>query len=258
MSRTIVVTGAGSGIGQATARLSRDQGDRVLGVDLRGTEIEADLSTAAGRTEAAERIAEQSGGTLDALVACAGVATPGETMVRVNFFGTTELVTALQPLLAKSAAGRIAVTGSISGTQPVDADLVAALLAGDEEAAVARCTPLLETGNGHRIYPSTKSALAQWARRLAIAPGYADAGIPLNVVAPGVVLTPMSAPLFEDARMREAMATAVPMPLNGHATPEDVAEVLGFLISTANTHVTGQVVYVDGGAEVTVRGPAVF
>ncbi|MGW9284614.1 hypothetical protein ACWGSA_21045, partial [Streptomyces diastaticus] len=49
MPRTIVVTGSGSGIGAALATLFRDRGDRVIGVDLRGGEIDADLSTAQGR-----------------------------------------------------------------------------------------------------------------------------------------------------------------------------------------------------------------
>ena len=103
------------------------------------------------------------------------------------------------------------------------------------------------------IYPATKSALAQWARRTAVSPGWADAGISVNVVAPGVVLTPMTTALFEDDAMRKVMDQAVPMPLHGYAEPADVARVLAWLVEPSTTHVTGQVIYVDGGAEVTLR-----
>ncbi len=80
----------------------------------------------------------------------------------------------------------------------------------------------------------------------------------MNVVAPGVVLTRMTTGLFEDPVMRELMDAAVPMPLNGYAPPEAVAKVLAFLVSADNTHVTGQVLYVDGGAEVTTRAADLF
>lgn len=101
-------------------------------------------------------------------------------------------------------------------------------------------------------------AIAQWAQRTAVSPGWADAGIPVNVVAPGVVLTPMSARLVSDPQMKQVMDAAVPMPLHGYATPEDLARVIGFLVSPELTHVTGQVLYVDGGAETTLRPAARF
>ena len=50
------------------------------------------------------------------------------------------------------------------------------------------------------------------------------------------------------------MDQAVPMPLNGHQEPEVIAEVLAFLVSEANSHVTGQAIFADGGAEVVHRG----
>src|SRR5690349_16727465 len=118
MTRRIVVTGAGSGIGAAVTALLRAEGDRVTGVDLRGADVVADLSTPAGRTDAAKAAAQAAGGVVDAVVACAGTAVPGEAMVTVNYFGVTEFVTALRPSLAASTAPRAVVIGSISGTQP--------------------------------------------------------------------------------------------------------------------------------------------
>lgn len=150
------------------------------------------------------------------------------------------------------------MVGSISGTHPVDDDTVRACLDLDEPAAIAAATKVEESGAGGRLYPSSKSALAQWMRRVCATPEWAGAGIPLNAIAPGVVRTPMTVPLFEDEGMFEIMKEAVPMPLNGFAGPEVIAAALRWLISPVNTHMTGQVIYVDGGAEATLRGADVF
>ncbi|MDI3388488.1 SDR family oxidoreductase [Streptomyces sp. B-S-A8] len=258
MPRCAVVTGAGSGIGAAVTALLRSQGDRVVGVDLRGAEIEADLATPEGRARAARAVSDATGGVTDTVITCAGTSVPGEGMVTVNYFGTTEFVTALQPALAASSAPRVVVIGSVSGTRPADEAVVAALLAADEETALQHARTAIAEGRERQLYPSSKSALAQWARRTAVAVGWADTGIPVNVVAPGIVLTPMSADLFDDPEMKRVMDTAVPMPLNGYLQPEDVARAVAFLASEANTHITGQVLYVDGGAETTLRAPSVF
>ncbi|MEQ6900931.1 SDR family oxidoreductase [Nocardioides sp. YIM 152588] len=254
MSRTIVVTGAGSGIGAAVRERLTKQGDRVIGVDLRGADIEADLATPAGRSGAIAAIAEACDGVLDGLVTCAGLSAPSEVTVKVNYFGTTVLVEGLRPLLAAAPAPRVVLIGSIAGgAHPADAAVIEACLAGDEAAAVAAAGEAVAANRGYELYPASKSAVMQWARRTAVAEGWADAGIPVNVVAPGVVLTPMSSELFEDVAMKELMDAAVPMPLHGYAAADDVARVICFLADAATTHVTGQVLYVDGGAEATLR-----
>src|SRR5690625_5619115 len=73
MARTYVVTGAASGIGAATAKQLREAGQVVIGVDLQGTDIDADLSNEAGRKAMAEAVSEKTGGKIDAIVAVAGV-----------------------------------------------------------------------------------------------------------------------------------------------------------------------------------------
>lgn len=258
MARTIVVTGAASGIGASTRELLEKGGDRVIGVDLADTDVTADLSTRAGRRQALDDLEVLSGGVIDGIVTCAGLSGQSPLLPLVNYFGTTEVVTGLRPALAESPTPRVVLIGSISGTHPTDEELVAALLADDEEAAARRTAQVIEEGRASRLYPSSKSAVAQWARRTAVSPGWADAGIAVNVVAPGVVLTPMSAQLMDEPTMRQVMDAAVPMPLHGYAEPEDLARVVGFLLAPSTTHVTGQVLYVDGGAEATVRSPAHF
>ncbi|MFD4261350.1 SDR family oxidoreductase [Streptomyces sp. NPDC058534] len=70
----------------------------------------------------------------------------------------------------------------------------------------------------------------------------------------------MSAGLLADPAMRKVMDDAVPMPLHGHASPEDVARVVGFLLSPGFTHVTGQVLYVvrGRGGEPPTGGPVLI
>jgi NAD(P)-dependent dehydrogenase (short-subunit alcohol dehydrogenase family) len=257
MSRRIAVTGSSSGIGQALAQQLRSAGETVIGIDLKDAEVCADLGSADGRTEAIGSVLEQCGGVLDGLIACAGINNPSPSLVSVNFFGVTAVAEGLRSALAAAPAPRAAVVGSISGTQPVDAQVVEACLAGDEPAALARAEVVMGEGP-QKLYPSSKAALAQWLRRESVTPEWAGAGIPLNAVAPGVVRTPMSEPLFADERMKALMDRAVPMPLNGYAGPEAIAAALGWLISPENTHMTGQVLYVDGGAEASLRGPSLF
>lgn len=249
MTRTVAVTGAASGIGAATAGLLRDRGDRVIGVDLKDVEVCSDLSTAEGRAAAVARVAELADGRLDGLITCAGLSQAGSGQVSVNYFGTTDLVTGLQPVLAAAPAPRVALVGSIAGTHPNDSAIVEACLAGDEAAGVAAADAAAAAGRAHEIYSSTKAALAQWLRRIAVTPAFAGAGIPVNAIAPGVVLTPMTAALVSDPQWKEIMDGAVPMPLNGYAEPEVIANALLWLIAPENSHMAGQVVYVDGGAQ---------
>jgi NAD(P)-dependent dehydrogenase (short-subunit alcohol dehydrogenase family) len=172
----------------------------------------------------------------------------------VNFFGTTELAVALQPALAASATPRVAVVASSEAIHGGDEALVEACLAGDEDTAIKRAADLIETKNPYVLYPSSKHALARWMRRTCIAPGWADAGIALNAVGPGIVETPMSHDLLADKQMARIADEAVPMPLNGHALARDIAMVLSWLVAPENSHMTGQVVFVDGGADATRRG----
>lgn len=260
MDRTYVVTGSASGIGATTARLLSERGARVIGIDLKNADVEADLSTPDGRAAAAAAAIDMAGGTIDAVIACAGISAPIAKTISVNYFGATELLEALRPALARSAAPRAAVVSSMASLQPHSAPMVDAALAGDERAAVQIAEELVAQGPqvGYLVYPSSKRALSRWVRRRSISPEWAGAGIPLNAVAPGTVLTPMTEQLLTTEEGRAMVDAAVPMPLNYHQPPESVANLLIWLTSVENSHLAGQVIYDDGGAEVSLRGDDVW
>ncbi|WP_406248960.1 SDR family oxidoreductase [Microbacterium sp. M] len=260
MARTSLVTGSASGIGATTAKLLIERGERVIGVDLRGADVEADLSTAQGRIDAAAHAIDLAGGTIDAVIACAGISAPIPKTISVNYFGVTELLEQLRPALAKSEAPRAAVVSSMASLQQNSPEMVEAALSGDEAEALRIAEGLTAQGPelGYLVYPSSKRALARWVRRASITPEWAGAGIPLNAVAPGTVVTPMTAGLLETAEGRAMVDAAVPMPLNGHQPPESIANLLIWLTSVENSHMAGQVIYDDGGADATLRGDDVW
>jgi NAD(P)-dependent dehydrogenase (short-subunit alcohol dehydrogenase family) len=258
VSRTVAVTGAASGIGRATAERLRRAGDRVVSVDLRDADVVADLSTPAGRAAAAEGVLAAAP-TLDAVICCAGVEEKSDLTVRVNYFGVVELLEALRSRLAESPAPRAVAVASFAAIYPaVDETVVEACLAGDEPAALAACAEALAAEPPRSVYVSSKRALIRWVRRAAIRPEWAGAGIPLNAVAPGIVATPMVQYRLDDPGRREALARAVPMPLHGPGEPDHVASLLVWLASPENVLVTGQVIFVDGGADATLRGDDIW
>ncbi len=260
MTRTYVITGAASGIGAATSRLLTQAGNKVIGVDLGNCDIDADLSTVLGRHDAASSAIKISGGTIDAVIACAGLALPIAKTVSVNYFGVTELLFALLPTLSKSRTSRVAITSSMASLMPNSPELVAAMHEDDEEKAVKIAQGLVEQGGGAEqlIYGSTKRAISRWVRRECIKPKWAGTGIPLNAVGPGIVKTPMVAGMIATQEARDSLATMVPMPLNGFMEPEAVASLLIWLTSPENTHTTGQTIYIDGGSDAALRGENIW
>ncbi|MGP9683561.1 MULTISPECIES: SDR family oxidoreductase [unclassified Brachybacterium] len=259
MSRTYVVTGAASGIGRTTAQILTARGDTVIGVDLRDVEVPGDLSTSEGRVAAAEEATRLAGGTVDAVIACAGLSIPKPITATVNYFGMTEFLEAMQPALARSEAPRVSLVSSMASMQPVVPALVDALLADDEKEADEIATRMAEdAGLANVIYPSSKRAISRWVRREAPTARWAGAGIPLNAVAPGTVVTPMTADLLASEKGRAMTDAYVPMPLNGHQGPESVANLLIWLTSVENSHCAGQTIYCDGGADAVLRGDDVW
>jgi len=259
MPRTYLVTGSASGIGQATAELLKARGHTVIGVDLHNADITVDLTTPDGRAELVSTARELSHGTLDGVLAIAGVSALAPVTVAMNYFGSLATLNGLRPLLADSEAPRAVAVSSMVSLFPVDDELVALMTAEDEPAALARAADLSDHAtDADLLYPSSKKALAQWVRRAAPTRAWAGAGIALNAIAPGVINTPMSAEMLATEQGRQTISTGVPMPLNGFAEPTAPAHLLAWLAGLENTHLCGQVIFVDGGSEVLARGDAIW
>jgi NAD(P)-dependent dehydrogenase (short-subunit alcohol dehydrogenase family) len=248
--RPIVVTGARSGIGAATAAMLRNTNYPVLGVDLSGTDVAADLSNAAGRNAMVAEIAAQAPDGLAAVIAAAGTANKDDpaAIVSVNYFGVVSTLELLRPLLAGAQFPRAVLVASIATLLPFSQEVFDACIRGGEEEARAAAVASPEN-----TYAATKRALAIWMRRAAVSERWAGAGILLNGVAPGAVRTAMTAPLFETSEGRQVLRQVTPIAVADYAEPADIADVLIFLSTMASTYVVGQLLFVDGGTEALMR-----
>jgi NAD(P)-dependent dehydrogenase (short-subunit alcohol dehydrogenase family) len=233
-----IVSGAGSGIGRAVAETLAARGDDVICADrdaaaarsvaesLESAEaIELDVRDAAG-CEAMAELALHVFGGLDVLVTCAGIerhAPPQELpedvydeVVDVNLKGS---------FLAAQSAGR----------RMIDGDGGRIVLIGSVNSVMAHPRNL--------AYSASKGAVMMLARALAV--DWAEHGIAINCVGPGVVDTPMSADALADPVRREQLLTRIPM--RRPAAPQEIASVVAFLASDAASYMNGAYVPVDGG-----------
>ncbi|MEM9176640.1 MAG: SDR family oxidoreductase [Myxococcota bacterium] len=248
---TVVISGSASGIGLATKQKLESQGDRVLGIDLRDADIEADLSTREGRVAAVAAALDATSNAIDALVLCAGlsgVSTPPDMTLSVNYFGSVELFDAFLP--AMEGRPNPCAVGLVSNSSQFGIDyddpMVLALLEGDEATCRARINAL-DRGAAYRY---SKHALARAVRHRAVAWG--PKGVRINAIVPGMTDTPMVQAIREDAEMGPFVDT-LPIPLGRSGTSEEMAGVIAFMLSDAAAYITGMMLWVDGGTDAAIR-----
>jgi NAD(P)-dependent dehydrogenase (short-subunit alcohol dehydrogenase family) len=249
---TCAITGSASGIGLAIRRRLERDGTRVIGVDLRGAEISADLSTPSGRASAVSGVREACGGRLDRLVLSAGVGAhvrPPSLVTAVNYFGAVVVLDGLLDALRAGQSAAAVVIGSNSAQLAPfdDHPYVAALLAGDE----AEAARLADAGDSPIVaYMGAKHALGRSVRRRAATWG--RAGVRLNVVAPGPVRTPLLAGDLADPITGPAIGK-LSIPLGRMGEPDEVAELAAFLLGDGARWIHGSVFYIDGGNDAEIR-----
>jgi NAD(P)-dependent dehydrogenase (short-subunit alcohol dehydrogenase family) len=175
----------------------------------------------------------------------------------VNFFGAVATLETLRPLRAQSRAPPAVAVSSFAALTEVDPGPVG-VPRPDEERGIEVAQRLVDSDWGHLIYATSKRALVEWVREQSVTPEWAGAGIPLNAVGPGLTLTPMIAELLATEEGREEMLRQVPAPLNGPTEPSSIGYLLAWLTSKENSHIAGQVVFSDSGADAVLRGPRIL
>lgn len=234
MSPSMIVTGAGAGIGEAIARHSADAGYRVGVLDIDGEAAHrvADSIDGATALVAAVNDADQIEAALDAfgtptaLVNNAGIVRFGPLLdqslddwrrvVDVNLTGTFVCSTACARRMAASGGGAIVSLTSINGLAP---------------------------GTNSGAYGPSKAAIDMLSKQMSIEWG--PSGIRVNTVAPGLIDGGMSAPIFAEPEFRRRRTEKVPAGRLG--TLADVARAVLYLCSPEAEYITGQQLAVDGG-----------
>ncbi|OBI87374.1 SDR family oxidoreductase [Mycobacterium asiaticum] len=251
------ISGSASGMGRATANRLRADGHTVIGVDLRDAEVVADLSAAEGRTRAAREVLAATDGRLDGAVLAAGIGpTPGNLrrIPEVNYLGVVDLLDRWRPALAAAGGAKVVVVSSNSTTTTpmVPARTVRALLAGDVDRAV-RSVRVFGPTRPAMVYAASKIAVSRWLRRHAVRTEWAGAGIRLNALAPGAVLTPLLEQQLADPRQRRAVQR-FPVPVGGFGDPDQLAQWVCFMLSDSAEFLCGSIIFVDGGTDAHFRG----
>ncbi|QKJ64147.1 SDR family oxidoreductase [Flavobacterium sp. M31R6] len=250
-TKTIVITGSQTGMGLSTKQLLEKNGSKVIGVSNSGDpEITADLSTKEGVDYAVSEIIRLSNGQIDGIFANAGVDSENvELVFDLNYFGITRMLESLQPYLKKSNNSRVVINASNSVviTPGIPEEVVDALLNFEKEKAIQ-----LIKSNPHYVYQVSKTAIAKWARQNAHKAEWAGNNISMNIIAPGVVLTPLIEHDMKDPR-KAAGINMLPKPIGEIAKPDNIAPLVKFLLLDDSRFIIGQYIIIDGGTEVLWR-----
>lgn len=244
MGKTAIITGGGSGLGQSTAVRMAQDGINIAVVDISekgGNEtvelvkaagadaifIKADVSKAEEVKNYVDKTVEHFG-SIDYFFNNAGISGSGkyfldttveeiEQIVGINLLGALYGLRYVSEVMLKNGGGSIVNTASSAGVIGQDAVVT-------------------YSATKHGIVGMTKSLVAE----------YAKDGLRVNAVAPGPTETPMVKKFFADnPEMKENATGGIPQKRLG--TPEEVAELVTFLLTSKAQYINGEVIRIDGG-----------
>lgn len=234
--RVGLVTGAASGIGQAITRAFVAEGGKVVAVDVAGIEntdpavvgVQADVTDRSAMEHAVACAQDEFGGLhiVCNVAGITGVIAPTgqypreewDRVLAVNLTGAFTTIRTALPALSSSGSGSIVNVASGQALVGVP---------------------------GMPAYAASKGGLIAFTRVLAVE--YATVGVRANVIAPGMIDTPMTqafAALVPDEAMS---ALSAQIPAGRLGTPDDIAGLALFLASEESSYMTGSVITVDGG-----------
>jgi NAD(P)-dependent dehydrogenase (short-subunit alcohol dehydrogenase family) len=243
--KSIIVTGAGSGIGRASALLFAREGGSVLVADRSDTahETAALIDQAGGAAHAiqidagdeadvvrAVQVACEYYGGLDIMFANAGISGGMANLfdtdvalitevLRVNLIGPFLAIKHAAPKIAERGGGAIVLTASVAG---------------------------IRSGAGSPAYSASKAGVINLA--MVSAQQLSGSNVRVNAICPGLTETGMTKPTFDYAREAGKIDRVGRLnPLRRGAQPEELGEVAAFLASDAASYVNGQAIAVDGG-----------
>ncbi|WP_088348193.1 MULTISPECIES: SDR family oxidoreductase [Rhodomicrobium] len=243
--KTIIVTGAASGIGRASARMFAAEGGRVVAAD-RAADVHATASAIREAGGAAESVvmnagasadvaalvdfAEKTYGRLDVVFANAGISGGAPTLfeqseaawldiLQVNLIGPMLAIQIAAPVLARHGGGAIVCTASVAG---------------------------LRSGAGSPAYSASKAGVINLVS--VAAQELAGTKVRVNGICPGLIETGMTQPIFERAAVKGTSGKIGQLnPLRRAGQPEEIAKAALFLASEDASYINGHALVVDGG-----------
>lgn len=249
--KTAIITGAGSGIGRASALLFAERGAKLVLTDIHPDGLEGTMSQlhasqpeapataltgdAADPSHVAKLVSActERFGVPNVFFANAGIGgmqglmqeslEDWQRILRVNLLGPLVAIQAVAPVMAQAGGGSIVLTASVAG---------------------------LRSGAGSSAYSASKAGVVSLAQTSACQ--LAVHNIRVNAICPGLIETGMTKPLLDSAREAgKGDKIGKHIPLQRAAAPREVATMAAYLASDDSSFMTGQAVVVDGGMSAT-------